>query len=183
MGSRHVTAVLAAVIVAGAISCLSATVEPERAGATTTAVRTCGGGSITLDTREKRILVLHNRIRKDSGLRPLCVNPRLTQAARSHSREMIENDYFSHASYDGETFGERLASFGYNESIRGENLAGGSGRYGEPDNAFQRLMNSPHHKANILNSKYQAVGVGTYTGDYKGFEPYTMYTVDFGVPR
>ena len=183
MGSRGITAVLAAVVVAGAIFFLSATVEPERAGAKTTTVGTCDGGSITLDTREQRILVLHNSTRKELGLRPLCIDTRLTRAARSHSREMIDNDYFSHASYDGETVVERLARFGYLQSIRGENLAGGSGGYGEPDNAFQRWMNNPRHKGNILNSKYQAVGVGTYTGDYKGFELFTMYTVDFGVSR
>ena len=183
MGSKHVMAILAAAIVAGAITFLSAAVEPERAGATTTTVSTCDGGSITLDTGEKRILVLHNRARRELGLQPLCVDLRLTRAARSHSREMIDNDFFSHLSYDGESFRERLARFGYHQSIRGENLVGGSGGYGEPDNAFQRWMNSSRHKANILNSKYQAVGVGTYTGDYKGFDSYTMYTADFGVSR
>ena len=183
VGSRHAMAVLAAVVVAGAISFLSATMDPERAGATTTTARTCGGGSITLGTTEKRMLVLHNRARKAHGLRTLCVNPKLTRAARSHSREMIEKDYFSHSSYNGETFQERLARFGYHESIRGENLAGGSGRYAEPDNAFQRLMNSPRHRANILDDRYSAVGVGTYTGNYKGFDGYTMYTIDFGVRR
>ena len=180
MGSRHVKAVFGAMILVGGITFLSVAVEQERAGAATT-VRTCGGGTITLNVKEKRILVLHNRLREQRGLRPLCADPELTRAARSHSREMIEKDYFSHPSYDGESVGERLKRFGYDGRIQGENLAGGSGTYGEPDTTFQRWMNSPAHEANILDSRYRPVGVGTCTGDFKGFEGYTMYTVDFGV--
>ena len=144
-------------------------------------MQTCGGGSITLNAKEKRVLVLHNQARKDLGLRPLCVDLKLTRAARSHSREMIEKDYFSHSSYDGESVSERLRRFGYDLSIYGENIAGGSGTFGEPDSTFRRWMNSPGHKANILDSRFRPVGVGTYTGDYKGIQEYTMYTVDFGV--
>lgn len=176
MGSRHVTAVLGAMILAGAIAFSSVVVEPEKAKAATT-VRTCDGGSITLNHKERRVLVLHNRARKERGLRPLCIDPRLTLAARAHSWEMIEEDY---SSYDGESVGERLKRFGYDQSFHGENLAGGTGTYGEPDSTFQRWMNSPGHKANIVNGEYRRVGIGTRTGDYKGFEGHTMYTVDFG---
>ena len=182
MGSRHVKVVLGAVILAGAVAFLPLAVQPERAGAATT-VRTCGGGSILLNFKEKRVLALHNDARKERGLRPLCADPRLTRAARSHSREMIREDYFSHSSYDGESVGDRLERFGYDLSIHGENLAGGSGTYGGADSTFQRWMNSPGHKANVLDSRFRPVGVGTYTGKYKGFRGYTMYTVDFGVRR
>jgi len=41
-------------------------------------------------------------------------------------------------------------------------------------------MNSPAHKAIILDGRFRPVGVGTYTGDYKGYGVYTMYTVNFG---
>jgi len=182
MGSRHVKAVLGAVIVAGAIVFSSSLVQQERAWAAT-AVQSCDGGSITLNAKEKRVLVLHNRARKERGLRPLCIDPGLTRAARSHSREMIEEDYFSHSSYDGESVGERLKRFGYDQSVRGENLAGGTGINGEPDSTFQRWMNSPGHRAIVLDSRFRPVGVGTSTGTFKGFEGYTMYTVDFGVRR
>jgi uncharacterized protein YkwD len=111
------------------------------------------------------------------------VDLKLTTAARSHSREMIEEDYFSHSSYDGESVGERLKRFGYDLIIHGENLAGGTAAFGEPDSAFQRWMNSQDHRATVLDSRFRPVGVGTYTGDYKGFQEYTMYTVDFGVRR
>jgi len=180
MGSRHMRLVLGAVMFAGVTSLLSAAVQPEKAVATT-AVKTCGGGSISLKIEEKRVLTLHNVARAAQGLKPLCADPRLTRAARSHSREMIKKDYFSHSSYNGESVIERLKRFGYHRSIYAENIAGGSGTFGKPDSIFRRWMNSPSHKSNILDRRFRPVGVGTYTGRYKGTRKYTMYTVDFGV--
>ena len=182
MGSRHVATFIGAVFIAGAIAFLSGAVDPERAGAATE-IRACGRGSISLNAKEKRILVLHNEARTNRGLRLLCANPELTRAARSHSREMVEKDYFSHFSYDGESAGDRLERFGYDRVIYGENIAGGSGTGGRPGPTFQRWMNSPGHRAAILDGRFRPVGVGTYTGNYKGVEGYTMYTVDFGVRR
>ena len=47
------------------------------------------------------------------GYRSFCVHPYLQKAARVHSREMIDRDYFSHDSYNGEPFFERLKRYGY----------------------------------------------------------------------
>jgi len=179
MGLRYATAVLGAVLLASVTIFSSTMVEPQRAGATTT-VTTCSGGSITLRFKEKRTLVLHNKARTDHGLKPLCVNRKLTRAARSHSREMIGKDYFSHYSYDGEGVGSRLKRFGYDGSVYDENIAGGYGTSGEPDPIFRLWMNDPPHRANILDRRFRQVGVGTYKGSYKGKDGYTMYTVDFG---
>lgn len=180
MDSRYVSAVLGAVMLVCATAFLSTAVEPRMAGATTATVKTCGGGSIALNAREKRILVLHNRARAERGLRPLCVDPRLTRAARSHSREMVEKDYFSHDSFDGESVGARLGRFGYDCSVCGENIAGGYGAHAGPGPTFERWMGSAEHRANILDGRFRRVGVGTYTGNYEGIEGYLMYTVDFG---
>jgi uncharacterized protein YkwD len=89
----------------------------------------------------------------------------------------------SHSSYDGESVGERLMRFGPDRRIHGENLAGGTSIFAKPHSTFRRWMNSPAHKSNILDSRFRPVGVGTYTGNFKGIEGYTMYTVDFGVRR
>jgi len=150
------------------------------AEATTANVKTCGGGSITLKAREKRTLVLHNRARANRGLRRLCVDPRLTKAARSHSREMVEKDYFSHNSYNGESVGARLRRFGFDGSVHGENIAGGYGAHAGAGPTFERWMASADHRANILDRRFRRIGVGTYTGDYEGIKGYVMYTVDFG---
>jgi uncharacterized protein YkwD len=180
MGLRYAIAVLGAMILAGTTAFLSAAVKPELVGAATTSVETCSGGSITLGVKEERTLVLHNETRADHGLEPLCINPVLTRAARLHSKEMVEKDYFSHYSYDGEGVGARLRRFGYDWSVCGENIAGGYGEPGEANSIFELWINSTHHRANILDGRFRHVGVGTYTGSYKDMEGYTMYTVDFG---
>ena len=180
MGLRYAIAVLGAMILASATAFLSVAVKPEMVGAATTSVKTCSGGNIDLGVKEERTLVLHNETRADHGLEPLCINPVLTRAARSHSKEMVEKDYFSHYSYDGEGVGARLRRFGYDWSVCGENLAGGYSDPGEPDSVFELWTKSTHHRANILDGRFRQVGVGTYTGIYKGIEEYTMYAVDFG---
>jgi uncharacterized protein YkwD len=180
MGSRHLKVVLGALLFCVVFSLLAAAVPPEKARAATT-VKTCGGESISLKAREKRVLALHNAARTSRGLKPLCADPRLTRAARSHSREMIEKDYLAHASYNGESVPERLEGFGYHRSVYAENIAGGSGPLGRPGSIFGRWMDSPPHRTNILDGRFRPVGVGAYTGNYKGTRDYTMYTVDFGV--
>lgn len=180
MGSRHLKVVFGATMFAGLFCLLAVAVPPEKATAAT-AVKTCGGESLSLKAREKRTLSLHNAARTSRGLRPLCADPRLTRAARSHSREMIEKDYMAHTSYNGESVRERLERFGYHRSVYAENIAGGSGQPGKPGSIFGRWMDSPPHRTNILDGRFRPVGVGSYTGTYKGTRNYTMYTVDFGV--
>jgi uncharacterized protein YkwD len=180
MSLRYAIAVLGAMILASATAFLSVAVKPEMVGAATTSVKTCSGANIDLGDKEERTLVLQNETRADHGLEPLCINPLLTRAARSHSREMVEKGYLPHCSEDGEGVGARLRRFGYDWSVCGENLAGGYGNPEEPDSIFELWTNSTHHRANILDRRFRQVGVGTYTGTYKGIEEYTMYTVDFG---
>ncbi len=160
--------------------------EAEADPATT--VKTCGGDTIKLSADEKRVLELHNKARKSRGLRPLCVHPALTQAARAHSRDMLDRDYSSHTSPDGETVKQRLKRFGYDCSdcsyyAYGENIAWGCGSYGAPERIFRWWMHSSGHRSNILNKKFREVGIGVLTGTYKKCNQVTMYTVDFGTRR
>jgi uncharacterized protein YkwD len=179
---RYCAVVVAAAILATAVALSISVVQPENAQAATATVRTCNGRPFTLKLREKRIFLLHNHVRKKHGLKPLCVNTHLTRSARFHSREMINKDYFSHRSYNGEGVGARLRRFGYDWSVYGENIAGGYGPPSAPGPIFKRWMNSAQHRANILNRRFRQIGVGTATGNYKGHTGYTMYTVDFGRP-
>jgi uncharacterized protein YkwD len=140
---------------------------------------TCGGGKIYLHAKEKRLLTLHNNARTNHGLRPFCVSPTLRKAARAHSRDMIQRDYFSH-----NTLGKnqdacaRITAFGYNWSYCGENI----GYNTTPDGMFRSWMGSPAHRTNVLNGKFREIGIGARTGDYSGRKT-TMYTVDFGARR
>ncbi|WP_406670750.1 CAP domain-containing protein [Methanolobus sp. ZRKC4] len=97
---------------------------------------------------EQQMLDLINEERALYGLEPFSFNSVLNDAASEHSKEMIEEDYFSHDSYDGTSFSERLSSTGYDIVYAGENIA----LHYPPDliAAHEGLMNSPGHRANIL---------------------------------
>ncbi len=181
------TMFLAALVAVLAAMLVSAT-QPQEANATTVGVTTCSGTTIQLTTDEKRTLDLHNQTRAANGLPGLCVHPALTNAARSHSQEMLDKGYFAHTSYNGETVKARLERFGYTFSgysfwKYGENIYWGSGTSASPDSAHKWWMNSAGHKANILNRDFREVGIGVRTGTYKGYAGAKMYTVDFGVRR
>jgi uncharacterized protein YkwD len=174
---RYAGVILVGALLAAVAALSVSALEPERAEAASS-VRTCGGGKIKLNAKEERTLRLHNRERTSRGLRALCVHPKLTEAARAHSRSMIKKDYFGHGSV-----GRRLKRHGYKWRVYGENIAGGTGRYASPGNTFRRWMNSSGHRANILDRRFREIGIGTATGNYKGHRGYTMYTVDFGRRR
>ena len=94
---------------------------------------------------------------------------------------MIRRDYFSHDTKGrDEDACERLRRDGYRWQACAENIAGGAGSYGEPGNTMRRWMKSSGHRRNILDGKLKEVGIGTYTGTYKGTNGVTVYTVDFG---
>lgn len=175
---RYCVVVFASAVLAAALALSVSALEPEEAEAATSSVRTCGGGTITLNAWEERALRLHNAARTSRGLRALCVHPALTKAARAHSRDMINRDYFGHGDA-----GQRLKRYGYRWRAYAENIAGGAGRYARPDNTFKRWMNSGGHRTNILDRRFREVGIGTATGTFEGKRGYTMYTVDFGTRR
>jgi uncharacterized protein YkwD len=164
-------------------------VDPQPAQAAGGAyVERCGGGEIFLNEQEARVFALHNQVRAERDLRPFCVHPKLQEAARSHSQEMIDRDYAAHESFNGETVKQRLKRFGYGFSrysyyAYGENIAWGSGPQGSPESAFDSWMKSPDHRPNILSEKFRQIGVGARTGTFQTYGESTTYTVDFGVRR
>jgi uncharacterized protein YkwD len=99
---------------------------------------------------------LTNIERAKAGCGALRVDARLAAAAQAHSEDMVDRDYFSHTSPDGEGPGDRAAAAGY-ESWSGENIAAG---YPTPAAVVQGWMNSAGHKANIVNCRSEATGVG-----------------------
>ena len=139
-------------------------------------VNKCGGGKMLLNAEEKRTFALHNAARRDRDLKPLCVHPALQKAARAHSKDMIERDYFSHDTEGrDEDACERVRRYGYRWSACGENI----GYDSTPDKMFNAWMQSSGHRRNILDGGFREVGVGAHTGNYGDYKT-TMYTVDFG---
>lgn len=180
---RHITTMLASVLVAILVAAGVSLAHPDVSKAATGGgyVKTCGGGQMYLNAKEKRTFVLHNQVRRDHNLRVFCLHPKLTRAAREHSRDMIQRDYFSHYTKgSGLGPGERLHQVGYDWRICAENIAYGTGASGEPDSIINDWMNSDGHRANILNGQLREIGIGVATGEFNGYNNTSMYTVDFG---
>lgn len=115
---------------------------------------TAGTGVMT--TEEKRILELCNSERSKTGAPALIANNDLTKLARMKSKDIVDNNYFSHQS---PTYGspfDMMKDHGINYMYAGENLAQNS----SAEKAFNAWMNSEGHRKNILNANFTELGVG-----------------------
>lgn len=113
---------------------------------------------------EKQVADLVNKERSAQGLAPLKFNGELSKVAKLKATDMRDKNYFSHTS---PTYGspfDMMKSFGIRYTSAGENIAKG---YRTPDAVMKGWMNSPGHKANILNSSFTEIGVG-YVTDSSG---------------
>ena len=125
---------------------------------------------------ELALLALINDERETAGLDPLRLNTLLNDAAETHSQWMLEEDQFSHEGEDGSSPGDRMADAGYpfeGQSLSAENIGWQSlrGEDGFADDVAQvheSLMNSPGHRANILNPNAEDVGLGVEVGTFSG---------------
>lgn len=105
---------------------------------------------------ESQIVALINKERAERGMAPVQVDTTLTVAARRHTELMIDHHELTHKLSDEPVLRDRLAEAGAVFDIAGENVA-----YDwAPAHAHDEFMHSPGHKANILNPKFTAVGLG-----------------------
>jgi uncharacterized protein YkwD len=114
---------------------------------------------------------LTNAQRAAHGCSALRVDSRLVTAARQHSRDMHVRHYFEHDTPDGKTPWDRIRADGYSQP-GAENIALG---YATAQAVVNGWMNSPGHRANILNCSLKAVGIGV---EYGSGGPW--WTQDFG---
>ena len=130
-----------------------------------------------------------NRERADHGLGRLKLNERLARAARRHARDMARRNYFSHNTLGGGSFVDRIRREGYLKGasrwIVGENLGWGSRGFSRPRVIMRMWMNSPGHRANILNASFREIGIGVaYDASVAGgSKPAGTYATDFGSRR
>jgi uncharacterized protein YkwD len=129
---------------------------------------------LKLSEVEKGILELINKERAKENLPPFQPNPRLFQAARSHSANMARQNKMDHI-LDGKDPVARIKEAGYLHSWAGENIAYGART---PAEVVQLWMESPPHKANILNRKYTEIGIGMV----ESADGVPYYTQVFGAP-
>ncbi len=163
---KRALVVVISVLIAGTAAMGASALDPQPAQAAGGGyVEQCGGGEIFLNDQEMQVLALHNQVRAEHGLEPLCVHPKLQEAACAHSQEMLDKDYAAHESFNGETVKQRLKRFGYGFSrysyyAYGENIAWGSGPPYEA--VIEGWMCSDGHRANIMRTDVGRVGIGVY---------------------
>ncbi|WP_324715921.1 CAP domain-containing protein [Carboxydochorda subterranea] len=123
---------------------------------------------------EETLASLVNQARAASGLAPLSVDPTLRELARRKSLDMIQRNYFGHDSPTWGGLAQLLAMGNVHYIYAGENLAGAP----SAQSAHQSLMNSPAHRANILNVHYTHMGIGVVRGG-----PYGLMVTELFVGR
>lgn len=122
--------------------------------------------NFSFDTEtEMAMISLVNKERVSRGLNALSFDPRLREVARTQSADMLSRGYFSHYSPEGKDVADRAESLQVEYLVIGENLA-----YAPSLSLAQNgLMNSPGHRANILSTEYNKVGIGAADAKEYGF--------------
>lgn len=125
------------------------------------------------------LVELTNVEREKSALNVLRINSKLVEAAQLKADHMAANSYFSHTGPDGEDLRTFLKAANYDFLYAGENLAV---KFNESEAVQKAWMDSQSHRANILGSNFDEIGIATAKGVYKGKE--TIFVVQmFGKPR
>lgn len=111
--------------------------------------------------KQKKLLNLINNEREKAGLSKLKLNTELCEIAQQKSKDMYDNNYFSHTSPNFGKTSSLLKSENISYKYFGENIARTYSIY----SAHSGFMNSSGHRANVLNKNYNEIGIGI-VGNY-----------------
>jgi len=140
-----------------------------------------GWDSLTFSsTAESEMTTLTNQARASAGLKSLLTDATLTQVARQRAKYIYDNQYPYHTQKDGRTAFTILQGLGYCYNVAGENL--GYNNYSDSATTswqFNWFMNSSSHRANILGSTYDHIGVGAYKGSSASSTFYHVFVMVF----
>ena len=124
------------------------------------------------------LIDLTNESRIAYNQQPLLRSSKLDEAATLKGVDMSNNEYFSHNSPTGVTPWFWFNKVGYKFLYAGENLAI---NFTDSSNLEEAWLNSPTHRANIMNVEFREIGMATIQGMYKNYP--TIYVVQmFGTP-
>lgn len=135
---------------------------------------------------EQFMLELVNNSRKTAGLQPLAMNSSINTAADLHTDYQLDVNKLTHTGLGGTTAYTRMKNAGYDfngsstwgENVGWQSIAGTSSYQDEIVRIHEWLMNSPGHRANLLNASFREVGIGFSTGPFLGFNS-AIATQDF----
>lgn len=135
------------------------------------------GDPLNAASWKAEVLRLVNRERSNRGLPTLSRSDTLENQAEQYACEMIQDDFFAHVNpVTGSTLAQRAGEFRYNYYVIGENLAAGQT---SPEQVVLDWMNSPGHRANILDERFIEIGIAVRAGG-----TYGLYWVqEFGLPQ
>lgn len=126
------------------------------------------------------LLLDTNSAREQQAETDLTIDQQLTAAAQAKAADMVAHNYWSHNSPDGKTPWTFIDASGYAYEQAGENLAYG---FSDAGAAITGWMNSPEHRANILNKDYTQVGFGVaHSDNFNGSGPTTVVVAMYGKP-
>jgi uncharacterized protein YkwD len=161
----------------------SSPAPPHVGAAATPAPSSCGGSAPAAVDRdaEQQVLELVNAQRREHGLLELQPSDALADAARLHARDMAQDDYVEHDSFDRSQgqltkaceWSKRVLGFVPEERRLAENIAAGAST---PQEVVDGWMRSPVHRRNVLGTALTELGVGYWPGGSAGF----YWVADFG---
>lgn len=125
------------------------------------------------------VIVWTNTDRALNGLSPLKENEKLKIAAEAKLNDMFSKQYFDHISPEGFAPADLMKNAGYEFIASGENLA--MGNFEDEKKLVEAWMNSPGHRANILNPRFEEIGVAVAKGIFKNKEIW-LAVQEFGLP-
>ncbi|HEX6000477.1 MAG TPA: CAP domain-containing protein [Hyphomicrobiaceae bacterium] len=129
-----------------------------------------------LDAEAARDLV--NAYRREKGLRPLKLQPALTEAARAHSRDLAKWDRISHFGSDGSSPWDRVKRSGYRAKLAAENVGTGQASIQEVLSGWKA---SPGHNKNLLLPDAEHMGIALVKDPKTEFK--TFWTLVVASPR
>jgi uncharacterized protein YkwD len=126
-----------------------------------------------LDPEKARDMI--NAYRKEKGLKPLKLNPALTEAAKIHSRDLAKWDRISHYGSDGSTPWDRVKSVGYHAKLAAENVGTGQTSIEE---VVKGWKSSAGHNKNLLLTDAEHMGIALVQDPKTEFK--TFWTLVIG---
>ncbi len=116
---------------------------------------------------ENELIDLINRERAKRGISLLQISKSLIPLARRHSRDMAARSSLTHKSSDGKTYAERLQEAGLFFKGTGENVAFSQSFF--PEVIHNSFMQSEEHRKNILDPRFDSVGIGVFLREDEGY--------------
>ncbi|KKR21329.1 MAG: hypothetical protein UT48_C0010G0077 [Parcubacteria group bacterium GW2011_GWE2_39_37] len=128
---------------------------------------------------DQGVLEWTNTAREKNQLSRLKRNEKLAGAALNKANDILANQYFEHISPAGKGPADLAQAVSYQYIVIGENLA--LGNFKDDEELVMAWMQSPGHRANILNSKYAEIGIAVVKGDFNGKQTWVAVQ-EFGLP-